>query len=330
MPKDFNMEMDKRTPIDRLNYEGNLDSVVNRLCSAYQVGDPTDFSVIEVGYEDCNVIITTPKDKYVAKIFSKGRTTQDITRYSTVMEKAVEAGVNHPPLIKTTDGGVVYVDTQANGISMVVMQFVIGKSFFELDRAPDKEELQRVLEQAAKVNRIDYHPQYLFDSWAIPNIQAMFDRVKEFIKPEDVPLVEQAITQYDEIQVDSLPHCFVHGDFTKANVLKGDDGKVYILDFSVANWYPRIQELAVITANLLHDVNNPISLRDKCGVVADEYSKLNQLTPEERNHLYSYTLAGVAMEFMGSHQEKYINGNDTEETEYWLNLGREGLKKELG
>ncbi len=65
-------------------------------------------------------------------------------------------------------------------------------------------------------------------------------------------------------------------------------------------------------------------------MVADEYSKLNQLTLEERNHLYAYTLAGVAIEFMGSHQEKYINGNDTEETEYWLNLGREGLKRELG
>ena len=38
---------------------------------------------------------------------------------------------------------------------------------------------------------------------------------------------------------------------------------------------------------------------------------------------------GVAMEFMGSYQEKYINGNDTNETEYWLKLGREGLAREL-
>lgn len=321
--------MDKKTPVDRLNYDGKLDSVVKRLGNAYPIGDPTDFSVIGVGYEDCNVVVTTPKDKYVAKIFSKGRTPQDITRYSTIMEKAVEAGVNHPPLLRTSDGGIVYTDTQANGISMVLMQFVPSKSFFELDRAPDEEELQRVLEQAAKVNGIDYHPPYLFDSWAIPNIKVMFDKVKEFIKPEDIPLVEQAMARYAEIPVDNLPHSFVHGDFTKANVLKGDDGKIYILDFSVANWYPRIQELAVIAANLLHDTNSPMSLREKCEMVADQYSKLNQLTPEERQYLYAYTLAGVAMEFMGSHQEKYINGNDTVETEYWLNLGREGLNREL-
>src|SRR3989304_10549882 len=131
------MEMDKRTPIDRLNYKGNLDLVVGRLCTAYRVGKPTDFSVIDIGYEDCNVVITTPKDKYVAKIFSKGRYPQDITRYSTIMEKAVEAGVNHPPLIKTTDGGVVYTDSQANSLSMMLMEFVEGKSYLELNRAPD-------------------------------------------------------------------------------------------------------------------------------------------------------------------------------------------------
>lgn len=323
------MEMDKKIPVDRLNYNGGLDPVVKRLSSAYQIGEPTDFYVIEMGYEDCNVIVNTPDGKYVAKIFSKVRTPEDIIRYATIMEKAVEAGVNHPPLIKTTDGNVVYTDTQADGISMVLMQFIKGQSFLELNRAPNQAEFQQVLEQAAKINRIDFRPPYLFDSWAIPNIQVMFDKVKEFIKPEDISLVEQAMAKYTEIPVDDLPHGFVHGDFTKANVLKGDDEKIYILDFSVTNWYPRIQELAVITANLLHDVNNPMTLKEKCEMVADEYSKLNPLTPDERAHLYAYTLAGVAMEFMGAQQEKYINGNDSEETDYWLELGREGLRREL-
>src|SRR5690606_12517683 len=112
----------------------------------------------------------------------------------------------------------------------------------------------------------------------------------------------------------------------KANVIKGEDGKIYILDFSVANRYPRIQELAVIVANLLHD-DSETTLEGKCEQVANEYSEFNQLTEQERQHLPAYALAGVAMEFMGAHQEKYINGNDTEETDYWLSLGREGLRK---
>jgi len=80
---------------------------------------------------------------------------------------------------------------------------------------------------------------------------------------------------------------------------------------------------------LLHEENGSLSLRDKVKLVLDKYDKLNPLTEDEKQHLYAYALAGVAMEFMGAHQEKFIKGNDTEETEYWLNLGRNGLKKEF-
>lgn len=321
--------MDKKTPVDRLNYSGDLQPVITRLCRAYKVGEPTDFSVFDVGYEDCNIFVATTDSKYVAKIFSKGRSNEDIQRYSAIMARVIRAGVNHPSLIKISEGGVVYVDHEADGISMVLMQFIEGKSFIELNRAPDSEELQLVLEQAAKINSINYHPPYLFDSWAIPNIHKMFERVQQFIQTDDLELVKQAMTLYDQVSMDILPHSFVHGDFTKANVLKGNDERIYILDFSVANWYPRIQELAVIAANLLHDENNTMSLQDKCELVANQYSKFAPLSSEERQYLYPYALAGVAMEFMGSHQERYINGNDTEETEYWLKLGRNGLRKAL-
>ena len=318
--------MSEQRPTDRLAYSGDLEPVIDRLCVAYGVGTPANSSVIEVGYEDCNVVLETDQAKYLAKMFAKTRTTEDITRYATTMQKVVEAGVNHPELLTTSTGEVTYTDS---GITLVLMRFVEGKTFFELDRAPDAEDRKVVLEQAAKVNDIDYRPTYLFDSWAIPNIRAMFDKVSQFIEPDDLKLVEQAMAQYEAIPVDDLPHCFVHGDFTKTNVLKGNDGKIYILDFSVANWYPRIQELSVIAANLLHDTGDSSSLEDRCSQVADEYSQFNALTDEERRHLPAYALAGIAMEFMGAHQEKHINGNDTDETDCWLNLGREGLRKAL-
>lgn len=315
--------MAEQQPTDRLAYSGDLEPVIERLCAAYEVGTPASSSVVEVGYEDCNVILETDQDKYLAKMFAKTRTTEDITRYATTMQKVVEAGINHPELLTTSSGEVTYTDS---GITLVLMRFVEGKTFFELNQAPDADERRAVLAQAALVNGLDYKPTYLFDSWAIPNIRAMFDKVRRFVEPDDLRLVEQAMARYEAIPVDDLPHCFVHGDFTKTNVLKGKDGKIYILYFSVANRYPRIQELAVIAANLLHD-DGEETLEQKCEQVADEYSEFIPLTEQERKHLPAYALAGVAMEFMGAHQEKYVNGNDTEETDYWLSLRREGLRK---
>lgn len=315
-----------QTPADRLNYTGDLTPAVERLCEAYGVGAPGSVDVVEVGYEDCNVILETDQAKFVAKMFAKTRTPEEISRYTTTMQKVVEAGVNHPELLTTSSGDITYTDS---GITLVLMRFIEGETYFELDKAPNDTERKAVLEQAAKINDIDYRPPFLFDSWAIPNIRVMFDKVKQFIEPSDFALVEQAMAQYEAIPVDELPHAFVHGDFTKTNVIKGKDGKIYVIDFSVANWYPRIQELAVIAANLLHDKDDDTSLEDRCQLVADEYSEFSPLNEVEREHLPAYALAGVAMEFMGSHQEKYINGNDTEETDYWLSLGRSGLRKSL-
>lgn len=312
-----------QTPADRLNYLGDLTPVIERVCEAYDIGQLSASSIVEVGYEDCNVVIETDQAKFVAKMFSKTRTPDDIARYATTMEKVMEAGVHHPELLTTQAGETTYSDS---GVTLVLMRFVEGKSFLELDRSPSGQERKAVLEQAAKVNSIDYEPPYLFDSWAIPNIHVLFEKVKQYIEPGDLPSVERAIAGYDAIPVDDLPHCFVHGDFTKANVIKGQDGKIHILDFSVANHYPRIQELAVIVANLLHD-DGEVTLDQKCKQVADEYSVFNPLTDQEREHLSAYALAGVAMEFMGAYQEKYINSNDTEETDYWLSLGREGLRR---
>jgi Ser/Thr protein kinase RdoA (MazF antagonist) len=318
--------MDVKTPIDRINYSGDIAAVINELCELYGVGSPKEFHVMEIGYEDCNLVVQTPSGKYLAKIFSKVRSPGDVVRYTTIMEKALQAGVNHPALMKTGSGKIA---GEICGLSMVLMKFIEGKTFLDMDRLPTDQERGAVLEQAALVNSIDYRPTYFLDSWAIPNIKTMLGRVEKFILPDDRKLVRRAVAIFDEVPMEKLPACFVHGDFTKANVLKGNDGKIYMLDFSVANWSPRIQELAVISANLLYDKSGSATLKDATEIVALEYGRLKELSAVEKRYLYPYALAGVAMEFMGAHQEKHLYGSDTPETDYWMNLGRNGLKKEL-
>lgn len=319
------MSSEHAAPTGRLDYSGDLAPVIDDICRAYGIGKPNDFSVIGVGYEDCNVIINTQQDRFMAKMFAKTRKPDEIDRYANIVQRVVEAGIHHPELVKTPGGDTIY---RIGRISLALMRFVEGKTFYDLGRIPTAEERKAVIEQAAKINLIDYKPPRLFDSWAIPHIQAMFDKVSAFIEPDDLQLVEEVMRRYQKIPVSELPHAFVHGDIIKTNTIKGDDGKVYIIDFSVANWYPRIQELAVIAANLLHE-DKGLSLAGRCELVASEYGQFNPLTTQERAHLHSYALAGVTMEFLGSHWEKHINDNRGEENEYWLTLGRKGLRKEL-
>lgn len=315
--------------INRLNYSGSLNALVNDLCIAYDIGSVTNFSIIETGYEDCNILIETQDEKYVAKIFSKTRDKETIARYVLIMEKVIATGVNHPKLIRNIEGNFIYTDNKSGSVSLVLMKFIEGKSFFELSRIPDTAEKRLIIEQATKISKIDFKPSFLFDPWAIPNIVAIFEKVKHFLPIEDRKLIEKVILKYEKIPIDDLPHCFVHGDFTKANVMKCHNGEIYILDFSVANWYPRIQEIAVIIANLLYNEKDSLDLKARIRSFLPDYEKINPLTEKERKYIHSYALAGVAMEFLGANQEKYINGNNSDETEFWLKLGRNGLSREF-
>jgi Ser/Thr protein kinase RdoA (MazF antagonist) len=323
------MENQSKIQLDRINYSGDIGQVIKRLSNAYDIGDVIDFSIIEIGFEDCNIIVKTKKEKYVVKIFSKERTKGDVLRYSKIMEEAFKSGANHPELLKTIKGDLVFSDSQANNISMVLMRFINGKTFLETNSTPDIEDLKSIINQVVKISEIKYKPPYVFDSWAIPNIREVFNEIKSDLSGDDRYLLERVIDLYLDIPIKKLPHCFVHGDITKANVLKGDDGILYILDFSVSNWYPRIQELAVISANLLYSENDSKSLKDRVDLVISEYEKISSLSADEKMYLYNYSLAGVAMEFMGAFREKFIKKNTSEETDYWLNLGRNSLEKEI-
>src|SRR3569833_1905902 len=101
---------ESQTPSDRLNYTGDLTPIIEHVCEAYSVGRLSSSSIVEVGYEDCNVVIEADQAKFVAKMFAKTRTPEDITRYATTMEKVVQAGVRHPELLATDNGETTYSD----------------------------------------------------------------------------------------------------------------------------------------------------------------------------------------------------------------------------
>lgn len=127
-----------------------------------------------------------------------------------------------------------------------------------------------------------------------------------------------------------MPHCFVHGDITKSNTIKSEDGTLYVIDFSVANWYPRIQEIAVIVGNLLSAEGSEGSLLEILKLVVTKYVEQGGiLMTEEMEALPAYVRAAYAMEFIGASVEKHVNNNDSEENEYWRNLGWSGIKRAL-
>lgn len=109
-------------------------------------------------------------------------------------------------------------------------------------------------------------------------------------------------------------------------MLIGEDGQISVLDFAVANRMPRVQELAVIAANLTHGSPQPLPQRTE--ILADLYSAAapTPLDHSERAALRAFSVAAAAMELIGALAEWHLHGNHNTETAYLIQLGLAGLR----
>lgn len=305
----------------RVSYSGNIREVLLRACSFYELGDLIEHDDVDVGYEDYNVVVSTSSGKYFIKIFASKRTHNQIDRYVEVMNKVISAGINHPKLYSGQSGFV--FDDAVSELSMVTMEYLDGKSLYDEGKMLNKSDLAEVLRQAALINSLDFRPAQIDDSWSIQNNNKSLKLVVDYLSESDRALVEAVLDEMDKLEIEKLPHCFVHGDLIAPNLIKAN-GKLYIVDFSVSNWYPRVQELAVIVSSGLD--KGRMSFGDAVAMVAGEYVKAGgELSDSEVKILPLYTRAAFAAELLSAYRENCINGNQSAENEHWIELGRDGL-----
>lgn len=300
-----------------------LNGILRRVAEGCRLGSIRGCSVIDVGYEDCNVDLHTDGGRFVVKVFASSREQAMASRVVRIVQRAIKVGVRHPRLLPDGSGESLHTDP-VTGRQYLVMEFAEGRTCHDLGRPPTDDELRQVVAQAVLFHSLDADVDFVFDPWAVPNIFNLSETVRPLVEPELMALVDLAAAGMLSVDPRRLPHVLIHGDLTKGNVLINTTGKVTVLDFAVANRYPRVQELAVIAANLMH--GDPRPLRERARLLAVMYGEHDHLSRQERAALVRYTHAAVAMEFLGAARERHIKGNTSAETTRLLELGEAGLR----
>lgn len=313
----------------RINYTGKIEDIGVAVAKDYDLGGFLSCRLVPSGYEDFNFVLETAKGMmHFVKVFANFRTQQRCQRYIDVMTRAEEEGVSTPKLQKVNGEYLQSVIVNDVPLKLCVMQYVNGDTYYDLKRKPDAQEIRYLARQAARINSIDITPEFEYDSWAIVNFLDEFQLKGKSLEPEDLRLVEPLLEEYKKIDFERIPHAFVHGDLIATNVIKDKDGKDWIIDFSVANTYPRIQEIAVLASNMLFDEKSKERSAANLELALKEYQTTIKLTSEELSTLPAYIKLAHGMHVLLAGYEKMAEGNDAEENEYWLSQGRVGLRQE--
>ena len=137
-------------------------------------------------------------------------------------------------------------------------------------------------------------------------------------------IFKSLINKISSINFEELPTSFVHGDIISSNVMKDNNNKLWIIDFAVSNYLPRIVDLAVTACNLCLNPESIDKTISSTKMILEEYQKYNKLTDYELDCFpLFYDLANA----MGILQISYLNslGETSEEDKFWLTESEKAL-----
>ncbi len=312
----------------RINYQGEFEELLTDVTESYGLGTFIAFEPMLLGIEDFNLKLITSKGKYFVKIFNEKRDNAECLRLINIVKMCTDNGVSHPEFLKRDVGYIFRNQYEQFNIRLAVFEFIEGKTFYELKRNPTTSELKEIIKMAATVNGIDYVTADLYDPWATVNFPAEYKKARKYISDDEKKIFDSLSSQFEKVDIKSLSHSLVHGDLIGTNIIKGKE-KIYFVDFSSANYYPRIVELAVLMSDIMFDPTGKVSVQKYYDLLTSEYQKYIKLTKEDIEVLPLFIKLAHSMNYLGAVLEKNAGKNKTEENEHWLKLGKKGLDATL-
>ena len=305
----------------RIDEIEDINTISNLVCKEYKLGSLIGTYVIEIGYEDFNAIITTSKGKYLMKIFRNSRSDLEVKQCISRSYIASQRGVKTPQILKNSKNEIVTIIKYLNSRFRVsVIQYIDGSNFFDLKRKPSIEELKKIVDIASNLNKIDYRPNFIYDTWAITSFCNEFKKKKKYLDEKYLKIVEPIYNKIQNFDYDKLPKAFVHGDMMSTNLMLDKNNDIWVIDFSVSNYTARINEIVVICDDIALITNDKEESEKRIKMAFDEWCKKVKATDLERESFRILFDVANAINILNPIYE-IATGNDSDETKMHLEAG---------
>ena len=309
---------------ERINLKSELSDLSKIICEKYQFGQYISEKLILVGYEDFNFILSTSIGKFCVKIFNKDRTYEDVKKYIDRIELANSLNINTPKVYNCANSTLCEIVLNDTKFRLCVFQYIDGKSFYDLNEIPTQAEIKNIIEQMSRIHNAKLESDFIYDKWTITNFAKEYAEKGKYLDNKYNKIFESLVHKIVSVKFEELPTSFVHGDIISSNVMKDTSNKLWIIDFAVSNYLPRIVDLAVTSCNLCLNPESIDKTIESTKMILTEYQKYNKLTDYE---LACFPLFYDLANAMGILQISYLNslGETSEEDAFWLSESEKGL-----
>ncbi len=305
---------------ERIDVNSSLNEIARMICLKCGIEDYVSSQIVEVGYEDFNFILETEKQKYFVKILHKGRTSQNCSNYIDRIKLSNKIDINTPKTICFDS-----IKIEDKDLEFVIFEYINGKSFLDLEETPNEAEIKEIIRQMANIHRAELKSGFIYDTWTITNFIKEFESKGKYLDQQYYEKFKELSYKLKKVDLRKLPHSFVHGDIISSNVIKDNNNKLWIIDFAVSNYLPKIIDLVVTGDNLCLDPNSRENTINNFKLIISEYERYNKLSDYEKEIIPLFYDIGNAIGILQISSLKQ-SGEYSEEDEYWLKVSEQGLK----
>ena len=329
--------------------EKDLESVLETIVSDYKFAPIKTYHVIETGYEDFNVYLETLNNKYVVKFFSNERTMDNITHYIKIVDLITKQDyLNIPKVYRNSNGTLGKLVFNGKEIYYFVMEYINGKTIYDLDKDVDLRTIIKIVFDILKYNCVNRElKDYLnseeakkfkqYDMWSYENFLKEYQDKKQYLTEEDNALIKPIVDYYEDMvnrykkygeKFKNMPvmppYMSAHNDFISTNIILKDNKEPYYIDFSVSSVALNFVDIAIFGCDTVL----------KKGITPEEYAKYLRIISYilYRTHIMEYNLYPTAVSvqhaihILIANYYKVHDHIDSTENDYFLNLGRMGIK----
>ena len=305
----------------RIDEIEDINILSDLICKEYKLGTLENTYVIESGYEDFNSIITTSTGKYLMKVFRNSRSDEEVNQCIHRSYIAYQNNIKTPKIYKNSSGNIVTIIKYLNSRFRVsLIEYINGDNFFDLKRKPSFDELMKIVDIGSNMNKINYKPNFIYDTWAITSFCDEFEKKKKYLEEKYLKIVEPIYKKFKEFDYEKLPKSFVHGDMMSTNVMLDKNDDIWVIDFSVSNYTARLNEILVICDDIALILDNKAESESRVKASFDEWcKKVNATEFEIQSFQLLYDVAN-AINVLNPIYE-LNTGNNSDETLMHLNSG---------
>lgn len=181
-------------------------------------------------------MLTSSTGRYCVKIFNKKRTDNNVKNYIDRIELASTLDINTPKIYRINGDCLQAIEINDNQYRLCVIEYIDGKSFYDLNEIPTDSEIKEIIKQMVKIHNTKLTSDFIYNKWIITNF------IKEY---------------------------------------KDETGKLWIMDFAISNYLPRVVDLAVTSCNLCLNHDDKDKTIESTRMIINEYQKYTKLTDYE-------------------------------------------------